>query len=421
MKVNIITLGCKVNAYESEMIKEKFIEKNYEISSNIDDSNIIVVNTCSVTNEADKKSRKIIHSVKRKNPDSIIVVCGCMAQNKMEMDDANILIGNKDKSKIVYLVEEYLKKQDKIIKFYDINDFDFEDMKIDKFGNKTRGFIKIQDGCDNYCSYCVIPYLRGHNRSKDYNTTINEANILVKNGHQEIVITGIHTGKYFNNNHDLTDVINEMSKIEDLKRIRVSSIEINELNDKFIEELKNNLKICDHLHIPLQAGSNHVLKLMNRTYNKEEFECIVKKIRKVRPDINFTTDIIVGFPNEKEDDFKETLSFSKQIGFSKIHVFPYSRRSGTKADTMEGHIGDNIKKERTNKLIELSNELENIYYERFIGKELLVLIEENYDNKSVGHTSNFIKVEVNGNIPKNTFINVKIIKVNDLKVFGKIV
>lgn len=425
MKVCIKTLGCKVNLYESEMIKEKFIDNNYEITEDEKISDIIIINTCSVTNTADNKSKKIIRSSRRENPKSIIVVCGCSSENnKEEFNDLgiDILIGSKDKSKIVNLVKEYIDNKKKIIKFYDLKSLDFEDMYIKKFNSKTRAFVKIQDGCDNYCSYCVIPFLRGNIRFKEFSKVIEEVNELVSFGHKEIVLTGIHTGSYGRGlKYDLTDLIQELIKINDLKRIRISSIEITEISDKFINLLKNNNKVCHHLHIPLQSGCDKILKLMNRKYSKEEYKNIIDKIREHIPDINITTDIIVGFPNETDSDFEETIKFAKEMLFGKIHVFPYSIRNKTIASKMDNQVPNNIKKERSRKLIEISNELECLYYNKFINKTLNILIEEVNDNKVNGFSSNYIKVLINKKLDYNKIYKVKIVKVNKQYVEGKLV
>lgn len=420
MTFKIITLGCKVNIYESEVIKEKLLNNNYQEVE--DNANIVIINTCSVTNMADVKSRKIIRSAKRDNPNSIIVVCGCSAENHQEELnnlDIDILIGNKDKSKIVELLNSYLKNKQKITKFYDNQTLEFEDMQVDKFTSHTRGFIKIQDGCNNYCSYCIIPFMRGNIRSKDINIALEEAKTLVKNGHQEIVLTGIHTGSYGRGkDYDLVDLIDKMSKIENLKRIRISSIEITELNDKFLELLKNNPKVCNHLHIPLQAGSNKILKLMNRKYDTNYFGEMLKKIRTIRPNISITTDIIVGFPHETEEDFLETYEFAKKVEFAKIHVFPYSKRNGTVAAKMNEQVDGKVKKERAHRLLELSNTLEEKYNQKFLNQSVEVLIEENIDNTSIGHTSNYLKVIINKKIKKNTIINAQIIKIEKASVFA---
>lgn len=397
MKFNIVTFGCKVNQYESNMMKERMLSSNFFYVENISEANIIVVNTCSVTNVADKKCLKMIRRIKREYPNSILVVAGCSSQNKQEIYenlDIDILIGNKDKSKIDILLKEYIKTHKRYVKFYNDRKLDFEDMLISDY-NHVRAFIKIEDGCDNFCSYCIIPYVRGSVRSKNFETVIKEAKLLTQKGHKEIVLTGIHTGHYMDNGYDLTDLINELSKIEDLLRIRISSIEITELNDKFLNMLSTNKKVCDHLHIPLQAGSDEILKKMNRKYDLKYYEEKIKKIRMIRPDISITTDIIVGFPYETDKLFNETLEFSRKMNFSKIHVFPYSIRIGTSAANMPNQVDESIKKERVKKLMDLSETMEKEYYNKFVGKELDILVEECDNNVSIGHSSNYLMIRLN--------------------------
>ena len=421
MKCSVITLGCKVNTYESEHIKERFKDKGYEIVELTSKPDIIVINTCTVTNQSDSKSRKTIRLAKKTNPNAIIVVCGCASEHHKENiidTDIDILIGNYYKSKIVDLVEEYKKTNKKINTFVNMRKVDFEDMKINNFLNQTRAFVKIQDGCNNYCSYCIIPYMRGTIRSKDIDIAFNEIKDLVQNGYQEVVLTGIHTGSYgTGKNYDLVDLIKKISTLDNLKRIRISSIEITELNDKFMEELNNNPKICDHLHIPIQSGSDKILKLMNRKYNIDEFKEQVNKIRNIRPNINLTTDLIVGFPTETDDDFNETYNNLIDIKFSKIHTFPYSKRDGTPASLMK-QVNDSIKKQRVHKILELSDKLENNYYNGFKDKELQVLIEEVYENYSIGHTDNYIKVIINKSLEHNKFIKVNIENIEKTLVKG---
>lgn len=417
MKIFIETLGCKVNTYESEVIKEEFLRNGYELADNLSDANVIVVNTCSVTNQSDAKSRKVIRNARKNNKNAILVVCGCSSQNHQdELKDlgADILIGNKDKSKIFDYVNNYDNKQ--IINYYNMINTDFEKMSLDNYSERTRAFVKIQDGCNNYCSYCIIPYLRGTIRNKDLNDAINEINTLVNNGFKEIVLTGIHTGSY----PKLVKLIQEISKNDKLERIRISSIEATEINDEFLKELKNNNKICNHMHIPVQAACDNTLKKMNRKYDMNKFKEIINKIREVRPDINITTDLIVGFPTETKEDFLESYNNAKEIKFGKIHVFPYSKRDGTVAAKMKSIVTDAEKKERTHKMITLSNKLENEYYNKFIDKTLSVLVEEVFDKYCTGHTDNYIKVIINKKLEHNKFYNVKIIKVDNCNVYGEV-
>ncbi len=415
MKVVVETLGCKVNAYESELIKEMFLNNKDEIIDDKTLADVIVINTCTVTNQADSKGRKLIRQARRDNENAILIVCGCMTQNHEDIDiDADIILGNKDKSKILDLIDEFKKSRKQIRLFYDLRNVSFEDMKITHFEHKTRGFVKIQDGCNNFCSYCIIPFVRGNIRSKNIDVAYDEIKCLVDNGYQEIVLTGIHTGSYgVGENFDLVDLIRKISTLDGLKRIRISSIEITELNDKFMEEFKNNLKICSHLHVPIQSGSDHVLKNMNRKYDITYFKEKTNLIKSLREDVNLTTDLIVGFPEETDEDFNTTKQNLIDIGFSKIHTFPYSIRRGTKASMMK-QVNDTVKKNRTHEILELSDRLENAYYQKYIGKTVSVLVEDNYS----GFTSNYIKVHFDEFQENNTFVDCLITEVDGINVKG---
>lgn len=415
MKVVVETLGCKVNAYESELIKEMFLNNKDEIIDDKALADVIVINTCTVTNQADSKGRKLIRQARRDNENAILIVCGCMTQNHEDIDiDADIILGNKDKSKILDLIDEFKKNKKQIRLFYDLRNVSFEDMKITHFEHKTRGFVKIQDGCNNFCSYCIIPFVRGNIRSKNIDVAYDEIKCLVNNGYQEIVLTGIHTGSYgVGENFDLVDLIRKISTLDGLKRIRISSIEITELNDKFMEEFKNNLKICSHLHVPIQSGSDHVLKNMNRKYDIAYFKEKTNLIKSLREDVNLTTDLIVGFPEETDEDFNTTKQNLIDIGFSKIHTFPYSIRRGTKASMMK-QVNDTVKKNRTHEILELSDILENAYYQKYIGKIVTVLVEDNYS----GFTSNYIKVHFDEFQENNTFVDCLITEVDGINVKG---
>lgn len=414
MKFNIITFGCKVNTYESEYMKEQLLKNSFIYDEDFKTSDIVIINTCSVTNTADNKSCKMIRSVRKNNPQAILVVCGCTAENKRDSLkdlDIDILIGNKDKSKIVTSINDFISNRKPYCKFYEERNSVFESMTINDF-NLTRAFVKIQDGCNNFCAYCIIPYLRGNIRSKDIDEAYEEILNLVKKGHKEIVFTGINTGAYGKETgrFDLVDLIEKVSKIPTLERIRISSIEITEITDRVINELKNNFKLCGHFHVSLQSGSNHVLKQMNRKYTKEEYLSIIKKLKQARPTLNLTTDVIVGFPGETDEDFQECLEFCQEVGFSKIHVFPFSKRTGTKAAIMVNQIPDNIKKIRAHQLIEYDKKLQLAFHKQFLNTEVEVLIETVDDNKSTGHTENFIKVEIAEKLIPNNNYKVKIIE-----------
>ena len=410
MKVGIYTLGCKVNTYESEFIISLFKNRGYEICDFDDECDIYIINTCTVTNNSDRKDRKIINSVK--NKDACIVVCGCFVESAKDYDftGIDVVIGNYNKSNIVDYVEEHLKTGKQIIAKDNIMTVPFEDMEINHFESRTRAFVKIQDGCENYCAYCIIPFVRGRCRSKDKDSVIREITTLVNNGYKEIVLTGIHTGSYgIDLGIKFSDLIEDILAIPGLERLRISSIEITELDDKFFKLLENK-KLCNHLHVPLQSGSSNVLKLMNRKYTKKEYKRQIDRIRKVRPDISITTDVIVGFPNETDDDFEECLEFCKEIDFAKIHVFPYSKRNGTKAARMGGHVDGITKKERAKRLLKLSEWLESKYYEKNIGKNEQILVETYKDDYYYGHTSNYLYLKLKGDFKENEVYNINISK-----------
>lgn len=403
MKAAFYTLGCKVNSYETEVNIEVFKNNGYEIVPFEEKADVYVINTCSVTNTSDQKSRKIIREAVKRGNNAIVVVMGCYSQIKYmeasKIPGVSIVIGTNNKSKILDLIEEYKKNKKQIVKVFDLKDIKFEDMNLDKFENHTRAFVKIQDGCNNYCSFCIIPYSRGNVRSKEKNLVIKEISTLAENGYKEVVLTGIHTGHYGLDLHDydFSDLLRELEKIDKLKRIRISSIECVELNDKFMDTLKNSKKIVNHIHIPLQSGSDTILKSMNRRYNMDEFKRIINKIRDIRPNIAITTDVIVGFPGETEELFMETYNSIKEIGFTELHVFPYSPRIGTPAAKMPNQVDGNIKKERVKKLIELSSELKNNYYKGLIGTEEELLVERYIDGYLVGHLTNYGLCKVKSN------------------------
>ena len=421
--VGILSLGCKVNTYESEYIRNILEQRGYEIKDFTDKCDIYIINTCTVTNTSDTKSSKMLRRARKENPNAIIVAMGCFIESNKDnpIPGIDIVIGNRDKDKVPDLIDDYLKNKEKIIRLYKGRTDIFEDMYITSFPGRTRAFVKIQDGCDNFCSYCIIPFVRGKCRSKDKDKVIEEITALVNNGYKEVVLTGIHTGSYGRDlDISFADLLNEIIKIEGLKRLRISSIEATELNEDVLNILKNSNIIVDHLHIPLQAGSNEILKSMNRKYDLKYFEDKIAEIRSIRPDISITTDIIVGFPGETKELFKETLNTVRRINFSKVHVFPYSERKGTKSERLPNKIPTNIKKDYVKRLIELSKELEIEYASKFIGKELEILVEQTKDGFSYGHTSNYLNVKVKGNLPHNELIKVKITSVDYPNVIGEI-
>lgn len=420
-KIAFYTLGCKVNTFESESIYNLFSNEFTRVDFK-DDADVYIINTCSVTNTADSKSRKIIRNAINREHDKIVCVMGCYAQSDPDqlkgIDGIDIVIGNDKKSQAYDLVMQKLKEKnlERINKITDIFKVkEFEEQTATTFEH-TRAFLKIQDGCNNYCSYCIIPFVRGHLRSRNKENTIEEVIKITNNGYKEIVLSGIHTGKYGTenkeNNYYLKDLLKDLLEIEKLKRLRISSIEINEINDDIIELLKNNHKMAKHLHLPLQAGSDKILKDMNRKYLKKDFLNMINNIRKHIPDICITTDVIVGFPGETEELFNETLEFCREVGFYEIHVFPYSRRRNTVANDMKNQIPEHIKSERVHKLQELSNQMKNEYINKFINKEVEVILETKVDeNTFVGHSSNYLKIyvkDLDNNLSQNDLITVKI-------------
>ena len=419
MKLCIKTLGCKVNAYESECIEEDFKNHGYEVVSDFESADVIVINTCTVTNQADAKSRKLIRQA-RKNDKACLVVCGCSSQqHKDSLFDlgVDVLLGTTGKTRIYSLVENFLVSHEKISLFNDVRYEEFEESSIKDMDGKTRAFVKIQDGCNNFCSYCIIPFVRGRVRSKDLNLAVKEINDLANNGYKEVVLTGIHTGAYGEDkDYDLTDLIREISKNDNLLRIRISSIEITELDDKFMEEFKSNKKICSHIHVPVQCPNDEILKGMNRKYTLDEYKEKIKELRAAREDINITTDLIVGFPGETDEIFDSMLDECVNIGFSKIHTFPYSIRKGTKASIMK-QVKDSDKTDRVDKMLRLSDMLENKYYNEYLGKVVTVLVEKN----NTGFTSNYIKVHINSDVNEGDMCDVKITKVDGINVYGELI
>ena len=421
--VGILTLGCKVNTYESEYIIHLLKEVGYQIKDFDEACDVYIINTCTVTNTSDIKSRKMIRKAIRKNPDACVVAMGCFieANKDFQLPGLDIILGNRDKSKIIELLDEWFLKQEEIRRLYSTLPREFEDMYINEFPGRTRAFVKIQDGCENFCSYCIIPFVRGKCRSKNPDEVIDEITDLVNHGYQEVVLTGIHTGNYgVDLDTNFASLLKRVVAIPGLLRLRISSIEITELTKDVLDVIRDSSIIVDHMHIPLQAGSNHVLSLMNRKYDLDYYFHKIKEIREVRPNIAITTDVIVGFPGESEEDFLETIDTCKKVGFTKIHVFPYSERKGTKAMELPDHIEPSVKKERARRLLLVSKELECSYYASFVGSEVTVLVEEEKDGKSYGHTDNYLHVEIPSVLPHNTFVKVKIQSVSYPYCIGEV-
>lgn len=404
-KVAFITLGCKVNQYETNAMIQNFIQKGYTIEDSDKKSDIYIVNTCTVTNMSDRKSRQMLRRVKELNPQAIIVACGCYAQvGKAELEkikEIDLILGNNEKKDIVEYVEEYMQKQEhKSI----INDLmsqkEFIEFGDITFTEKTRAVIKIQDGCDRFCSYCIIPYARGRVRSRLPDNIISEITEIAKEGIKEVVITGIHIasyGKDFNKNYTLIELLEEINKIEGIERIRLGSLEPLIITEDFVNRIEKLEKVCHHFHLSLQSGCDKILKSMNRRYTIEQFINIVDLLRKKFNDIILTTDIIVGFPGETDSDFEETYNFLSDIKFYKTHIFKYSQRKGTKAAQMKNQISGEVKEKRSKRLIELSNKNQKEYNESYIGKKVEVLMEEQKNNVYQGHTKNYILAHCESN------------------------
>lgn len=426
-KVGFITLGCKVNIYESNALKNELVNKGFIISDDLNDCDVYIINTCSVTNMADSKSRKMIHKCIKLNPTAVICVMGCYVQTNEEaknIEGVDILVGNGNKKDVVDQIIKMLNadRKEKYVNILDILEtHEYEPLDVTTYDH-TRAFVKIEDGCENFCTYCIIPYARGPIRCKKSIDVIEEIKRVVNEGYKEVVLSGIHTGKYKDGDINLSKLVKKIiTEVPDLKRLRLSSIEINEIDDEFIELMKNNDVLANHMHLPLQSGSDNVLSKMERRYDKSYFLDKINKIKKARPEISLTTDIIVGFPYETEEDFLETMEFAKLVGFSKLHVFPYSMRKGTKAALMP-QIKDDVKKDRTKRLIELSNELEDEYYKKQLGKHFDVIVEQTLTNDlMIGHTSNFLQVHLplDKSLIKKQ-VNVVITEYKDKKIYGEV-
>lgn len=430
-KVAFYTLGCKVNQYETEAMEELFEKDGYTVVGEEEVADVYVINTCTVTNIGDRKSRQFIRRAKKLNKDSIIAVVGCYSQvasDEIEkMGDVDVIIGTGDKSEIVKCCEESktLKKQINIVKSSK-NLRNFEELKIEDIKSRTRAYMKIQEGCNQYCSYCIIPYARGPIRSRDINNIIAEANRLANSGFKEIILTGIHVASYGKDlgNIGLLDVIKEISKVEGIERIRLSSMEPTLINSNFMKTVCKIPQFCDHFHLSLQSGSDTILKRMNRKYTTSEYSSIVDLIREYMPNAGITTDIIVGFPGEGEVEFKESLDFVKKIKFSRIHVFKYSPRKGTPASKYSDQVHGTIKNERSKKLISIGEELTKNFNQQLLGSTLDVLFEEeSKDNPKYleGYTTNYIRIKaLKDEKLKGKIVPVKMICLDGENMIGEI-
>ncbi len=425
-KVAFYTLGCKVNQYETEAMLEMFKKDGYEQVGSEEFADVYVINTCTVTHMSDRKSRQYIRRMKKKNPDAIIAVVGCYSQVSpeeiLEIDEVNLVMGTNERRTIVEEIKK-LQEVEGNKKASTVDDImkvrAFEEIEVSQSNGRTRAFMKIQDGCDRFCTYCIIPYARGGKvRSRDIESIVNEAQTLADNGYKEVVLTGIHVASYGKDlkesNMKLLDVIKRINEIDGIERIRTSSVEPILFTDEFVNEVLKMEKVCPHYHLSLQSGCDETLKRMNRRYTTEEYKTIVKKLREKIPNVAITTDVIVGFPGETNDEFNKTYDFLRDIELSQMHVFKYSPRKGTPAATMENQIDPQIKQFRSDQLISLSKTNFNKFASKFIDSEMDVLFEQNIvDNKYEGLTPNYIRVVVESD--KDIQGNILKVKITDVK------
>ncbi len=407
---------------------EQFIDNNYKVVDFEEFADVYIINTCTVTNMSDRKSRQIIRRAKQINPDSILVATGCYAQTAQEeleqIADIDLIVGNTEKKDIVKIVEKYGDNRDSgRVKISDINkQKEFVDFGSVTYTEKTRAVIKVQDGCNNFCSYCIIPYAKGRVRSRKLESVVKEITEIAANGIKEVVITGIHVASYgidFDNNTRLIDLLEAIQKIDGIERIRLGSLEPNIITEEFVNRLKKVTKMCDHFHLSLQSGCDETLKRMNRKYTAQAFEKEVNLLRRTFPDVALTTDVIVGFPGETEEEFNETYKYLSKIRFAKLHVFKYSPRKGTVAAKMKNQIDSAVKEKRSHKLIELSNECEIEFLDRYIGKKVKVLFEKQDGKYIKGHTTNYLVVKVKEEKLENQIKEVKIVSRDELELIGE--
>lgn len=409
--VAFLSLGCKVNAYETESIKEMFKNAGYEIRQYNEAADIYIVNTCTVTNIADRKSRQMLHRAKKLNPEAVVVAVGCYVQapqSKLEDDDlVDILVGTRGKSSVLDLVEEYIRSNKErdfkhsVVKEGEENkDWSYDSGEVNAAGGKTRANIKIQDGCDQFCTYCIIPFVRGRIRSRDMESIIEETERLARAGYKEMVLTGIHIGSYgrdIDGESRMLALLTKLNEVEGDFRIRLGSVEPRLITEEFLQGLVKLKKVCPHFHLSLQSGSKAVLKRMNRHYSADEYLTSVNLLKKYYDRPGITTDIIVGFPGESDEEFEETAAFVKKVGFLKVHVFPYSKRDGTYAAKMSEQVAPEIKKKREDRLIAICEEVSKEYLDSFNGDSERVLLEEEIKGREdyiLGHTDRYIEVAV---------------------------
>lgn len=419
---SILTLGCKVNQYESEAMSEIFEKRGYREVGNDEFSDVYIVNTCTVTNLSDRKSRQFIRKSKKKNPDSVVAVVGCYSQVSPDevknIEGVDVVIGTTERNKIVDLIEESKASHEKINIVKDLKNVrEFANTTNFDSNNRTRAYMKVQDGCNRFCTYCIIPFARGPIRSRTIEDSVREARTLADRGFKEIVLTGIHIGSFGMDMGDmrLIDLIEAIAEVDGIERIRLSSVEPIIITDEFMERAVKTGKLCDHFHLSLQSGSNNILKAMNRRYTREEYIEKANIIRKYMPNAGLTTDIIVGFPGEREEDFQDSMRIVREVGFSRIHVFKYSKRKNTKAAVMKNQIDGNVKKERSEKLIALGEEYQEIFERENMKTPQSVLFEEEDKGEYYGYTTNYIRVKAKSEVDlKNKIKSVKILDTGEI-------
>lgn len=428
--VSFLTLGCKVNQYDSDAMRTIFLQQGYKAVKEEEEADVYVINTCSVTSIGDRKSRQMVRKIRRKHPQAVIAVAGCYAQIAPEifeaMGDIDVIVGAQNRSKIVEYVEQAQKKEKTINAVKDIMSVtEFENLYVDAEGEtKTRAFIKVQEGCDNYCTFCIIPFARGKLKSRKQKDAVEEIRRLVLKGYREIVLTGIHLGNYGRDLHDgtsLATLVEELLRIPNLLRIRMGSIESVELSDDLINLIKDEPRVCRHLHLPIQSGSDAVLRRMNRHYRLPEYKKLISELREKIPGLALTTDLIVGFPGETEENFMETLETLRELRFSAIHVFPYSQRTGTPAAVFPNQVPGDIKKDRVHRVQELEKEISKEYRKTFLRKTVHVLIEEEKNGYFEGLSDEYIRVSITDkNVEKGRLYSVYVENLTEDGLIGRV-
>ena len=428
--VSFLTLGCKVNQYDSDAMRTIFLQQGYKAVKEEEEADVYVINTCSVTSIGDRKSRQMVRKIRRKHPQAVIAVAGCYAQIAPEifeaMGDIDVIVGAQNRSKIVEYVEQAQKKEKTINAVKDIMSVtEFENLYVDAEGEtKTRAFIKVQEGCDNYCTFCIIPFARGKLKSRKQKDAVEEIRRLVAKGYREIVLTGIHLGNYGRDLHDgtsLATLVEELLRIPNLLRIRMGSIESVELSDDLINLIKDEPRVCRHLHLPIQSGSDAVLRRMNRHYRLPEYKKLISELREKIPGLALTTDLIVGFPGETEENFMETLETLRELRFSAIHVFPYSQRTCTPAAVFPNQVPGDIKKDRVHRVQELEKEISKEYRKTFLQKTVHVLIEEEKNGYFEGLSDEYIRVSITDkNVEKGRLYSVYVENLTEDGLIGRV-